>query len=184
MSFYDYCLNELKLKCCSELVPLMELAQHCGWWAPYKGYVILQDRPCAIHRNEENRLHNESGMAVEYRDGWGVHALNGVRVPDWLVETKSGDLDPHKLTNIDNAQVRAEFVRKVGIDRCWYKLAQVVDKSGDYELGLIEKKPYLKMLNPSVPELWHVEGVHPSCDSVLSALRWRNGTDEVPVQLT
>ena len=184
LSSYDYCLHELELRELSKISPLTELALYCGWWAPYKGYAILQDRPYELHRDDKNRLHNKAGMAIKYRDGWGVYALNGVRVPEWLVLSRSEDLDPHKLTTINNAQVRAEFIRKIGIDRCWYKLAQVIDTRGHYELGLIEGRPYLKMLNPSVPELWHVEGVHPSCKSVSSSLLWRNGTNQVPIQLT
>ena len=32
---------------------------------------------------------------------------------------------------------------------------------------------YLRMHNPSVPELWHVEGVAWECQTVEQALRWR-----------
>ena len=85
--------------------------------------------------------------------------------------------------------MRREFVRKVGIDRICYKLqAKCLDKQGAYELLVLDlgeglRRPYLKMVNPSLGT-WHVEGVHPSCKTVSDALTWRNGTDVPPSQLT
>ena len=47
--------------------------------------VILTDRPREIHRDEANRLHAEKGPALLYRDGWGIHAWHGIRIPAvWL----------------------------------------------------------------------------------------------------
>ena len=94
-----------------------------------------------------------------------------------------------ELLKIDNAEVRREFVRKVGIDRVCYSLgAQCIDKVGNYELLLLDlqdgrKRPYLKMLNPSI-DTWHVEGVHPNCQTVEQALKWRNQSKLKPKQLT
>ena len=50
---------------------------------------------------------------------------------------------------------------------------------GNYRLlsvKLSEEVPdarYLKMLNPSIG-VFHLEGVHPSCDTVEKAINWRN----------
>jgi len=189
LSYYDFLLNELKINCVEPMKPFIELAKCCGWWIPYQNHVVLQHRFQEVHRNSNGDLHNEHGMSIKYRDGWGFYSLNGVTVPEWMVLKKPEDIDPKELMKIDNAQIRTEFVRKVGIDRCFYKLGKVIDKFGDYELGLLElgdgrKRPYLKMKNPSVPDLWHVEGVHPSCLTVSSALTWRNGTSERPEILT
>jgi hypothetical protein len=69
------------------LAGLQELAQCCGWWAPYKDLVILQHRPLKIDplkcRRASRQLtpgdikargcqhHDHESMAVKYRDGWG-----------------------------------------------------------------------------------------------------------------
>lgn len=187
--FYRFLGKECGLECCDQLKPLYNLSKCCGWWAPFTDFAILQDRCREIHRNDEHRLHNENGMALSFRDGWGVYCINGVRVPGWLIKTPAEELDPRMIMKIENAQIRAEFVRKVGIDRCFYKLGKVIDQEGDYELGMLElgdgrTRPYLKMKNPSVPEVWHVEGVHPDCHTVAAALSWRNGTDDTPSVLT
>jgi hypothetical protein len=119
-------------------------------------------------------------MAVKYRDGWGVHALNGVRVPEWIVMTPAEKIDCHEFSKISNAEVRREFVRKVGVERLMVKLgSKMLDKQGDYELhsiplgGRTGDWPYLKMLNPSIG-VWHVEAVSKKCDTVEKALNFRN----------
>jgi hypothetical protein len=137
------------------------------------------------------RLHNSNGMSVKFSDGWGIYSLNGVLVTKELVETPAGKLDPKILLTEKNAEVRREIVRKIGMERLIYKLgAQSIDKSGDgvyellmFDIGDNRKRPYLKMLNPSI-KTWHVEGVHPDCKTVESALNWRNQTAEKPVSLT
>lgn len=79
--------------------------------------------------------------------------------------------------------------RKIGIDAVVAKLnAQSIDQEGDYELLLLDlgddrRRPYLKMPNPSIGT-WHVEGVHPDCQTVTQALTWRNGTEVRPGVLT
>lgn len=102
---------------------------------------------------------------------------NGVIIPKWLFYKKQ--LEPKDLFKIKNAQVRAEFVKKVGIDRIIYHLGKVIDTVDNYQLVLLDlgdgrSRPFLKMENPSVPELWHVEGVHPVCQTVEDAIQYRH----------
>ena len=188
LSFYDYFI-EIGIIEGEGLRGLMELSKCCGFYSLYDDVVIFQHRPERISLRD-GVLHNEKESAIRYRGGrLEIYCLNGVRVPEWLVLTKAEELDPRRILEIENVQIRAEFVRKVGIDRVCYKLGRSVDKVGDYELILVDfgdkrDRPYLKMRNPSVEELWHVEGVHPSCVDVRSALEWRNGSSEVPVVLT
>ncbi len=66
---------------------LMDLCQSTGWFWPFQGVVIFTRRPVEVHLLE-GRLHKDGGMAVRYRDGFGVYALHGVRVPQWLAESR------------------------------------------------------------------------------------------------
>jgi hypothetical protein len=88
----------------------------CGWWLPYRNLLVLSDRPREIHRDARGRLHRENGMALSYRDGWGLWALNGVAVTEQIV------MRPETLTaaEIDaerNADVRAVMVERYGYRR-------------------------------------------------------------------
>jgi len=158
----------------------MRLAEVAGWWWPFKTTCILTPRPSALNRNSNGQLHADDKPAIEYTNAWSIWALNGVRVPGWLAREPSETIDPRKLTSLDNAEVRREFVRKIGIDRICYKLgAKVADKLGSYELlrlavGEGRTWTYLKMLNPSIGT-WHVEGVPNEINTVQEALNWRNG---------
>ena len=159
-----------------------------GYVYPLRDVVVVSGRPTEIHRNGHGLHRDGGGMALSYADGWGFYALNGVQVPNWLATNRAETIAPKRLLEIGNAEVRREFVRKVGIDRICYKLgAQTLDKSGDYELltldlGDGEHRPYLKMLNPSIGT-WHVEGVARECRTVEHALKFRKpeAMRQVPV---
>lgn len=146
-------------------------------------------RPRAVHRNAAGDLHNEKGLAIEWADGYGEFALNGVWVDEKLVLTPAEKLDAGMVLKEQNAEVRREIVRKIGIERVMQKLgAEVIDKDGDYELVLLDlkdgrKREYLRMKNPSIG-VTHVEGVKPGIKTVRQALAWRNGIDTAPAVLT
>ena len=164
---------------------LAESSAGC-WWAN-KDFVMVSDRPEHISL-VNGQLHSEKYLAIKWRDGWGLWMLNGVRVPEWLVMTPERDLDPAVLTKIDNAEVRREFVRKVGAERIVSALSPgAIDKASyrtkdgrehPYELHRLnvggDEWSYLRMLNPSVG-LVHFEGVPNECRTVQEALNFRNG---------
>jgi hypothetical protein len=178
---------------CPESAPqferLLRMARYGWWWTPFPDVAILQRPPCELHLNAAGAVHRDGGPAVRYRDGFAVWMLNGVRVPRWLAETRDTQIDPRRILDIRNVDVRREFVRKVGADRLCYSLNAVcLDRQGNYELlnldlGDGRVRPYLKMLNPSIGT-WHVEGVAPGCRTVAQALAWRNLTAEPPEVLT
>ena len=127
-------------------------------------------------------------MALKYSDGYGLWCLNGVRVSKEIVETSSEKLDPQLLLQEENAEIRREIVRKIGIERVCQKLnAKCIDKLGNYELLLLNlgdrDRPYLKMINPSI-SCYHIEGIAPRIKTVKEALNWRNQTEEEPLILT
>ena len=156
------------------------------WLTPAE--VIAVPRPTL--RFEGRVLHSADGPAVSWPGGEGYYFLHGVEVVRQVVETPAPQLDPRLVLFERNAQVRAEIVRKVGVERVCAALgARCVDRSGDYELLMLDlrdgrERPFLKMRNPSVPGVYHIEGVAPGCKTVAEALAWRNQTDEPPSVLT
>ena len=139
---------------------------------------------------KEARLHKDGGPAFLSRDGWAMWYLNGVEVPQWLAEKREEEIAPGEFAKIQNAEVRREFVRKVGVERIAMACgAESLDKHGDYELLMVDlqgetgKWPYLKMLNPSI-QTWHLECVARECKTVQEALNWRNQSQLQPTILT
>jgi len=170
----------------------LTIMRSCGWWWPWSNLVIISERPEWISYGGEGQktgFHCEHGPAIRFRDGFALWRLNGIPVDREVVETPADRLDPRIIFTEENADVRREIVRKIGIDRvCAALVSEVLDSTGAYELvnlnlGDGRTRPYLKMLNPSTGT-WHLEGVPPDVTTVSAALRWRNRTDEPPQVLT
>jgi hypothetical protein len=186
IGFYDFfkraCLLEAQTE---KLTGLTEITESAGWFLPHEHICWITERHRRVCRNGRGQLHSHDGMAVEYPDGWGVWAWNGVRVNEQIILSPDS-LTPDQIAKESNAQIRQVMVERVGIERvCQLFNAQSIDKHGTYELLVLDlgdgrKRPYLKMLNPSIG-VWHVEGVHPSCDTVRKALNFRNGLTEAEV---
>jgi len=158
----------------------------CNVW----GDTILVSRNPIEINSKGNKLHKDGGMSVRFADNWGLWHLNNVNVPRWLAEQNEHDIDPAKFSKLKNAEIRREFIYKVGIERIVKSMgAKSLDKQGDYELLLVDLKgttgewPYLKMLNPSIGT-WHMECVPQNIKTVRQALNWRNRSELIPEQLT
>ena len=191
LGFYDYFYNELNLKSqTKKLNGLWLIAKNANWFLPHKNICWISERH-DICKLKDGKIHSINSPAIHYLDGFEIYALNGVRLPKEIVMTPAEKIDPKIILTEKNAEIRRELVRKIGIERVIYKLgAKSLDKSGDgiYELlsinlGDERYRPYLKMRNPSI-QTWHIEGVAPNIRTVEEALKWRNQSEEKPIQLT
>jgi hypothetical protein len=101
-----------------------------GWWWPHHGIAILTDRPTAIARDGQARLHCETGPALAYADGYGLWSWHGTRVPQDLIET---GWDTTRILREENAEVRRCAIERLGWDRFVADagLAQVGDTCPD-----------------------------------------------------
>lgn len=157
----------------------------------FRRLAMISRRPKRVRFDGSGRLHADGEAAIEWRDGWKLFYLNGVRVPEEVAVTPSVELDPGVILREGNVEVRREIVRKIGVERLIQKLGgKVVDSWRGYELitldipGMGIKPTYLKMKNPSIGT-YHVEGVPPRITSCKEALSWRvGGLKWNPKQLT
>jgi len=191
LAFFDF-FNRIGME--NETKPLKGdflLAKSAGWALPHKNICWVSERTSEVHFNANNQIHNTKGPAIAYPDGFEIHALNGVRVPAFIVKTDANKLDPRIVLEQTNAEIRREIVRKIGVERLIQKIgAKQIDSWNGYELLKIHipnmqtDAIYLKMRNPSIGT-WHVEGVPPNIKTCQQALSWRVGGKEwQPEQLT
>ena len=132
LSFYDTFL-QFGIEECKKLEPLMKLAEVCGWWIPCDINCLFQHKPDQIHLNEQNQLHNPEGPAISYRDGFALYYVNGVEVPDYVVN------NPELITVEDiEAETNAE-VRRIKMERYRSK-----DASGLYDAEDIGYDAYIR----------------------------------------
>ena len=162
--------------------PILDAFCAGAWFLYWTDDTIYWFAKPTLHLSAARILHREDGPAV-VSDAEDLYFLNGVLVEPWLVETPADKLDPLLFAQQENAEVRREFVRKIGVERLCTKLGtQVLDRSDDgmYELHLVDLKgatgpwPYLKMRNPSIG-VYHMEAVAKECRTVKAALAFRNG---------
>lgn len=91
----------------------------------------------------------------------------------------------------NHVQRKRDLLHRVGIERCLQYLDQeVLDTYHNYQLIEIDfhpnmntkdsrfrwqrtKRRYLKMQNPSVEGMFHIEGVDPRCGTVQEAINYR-----------
>lgn len=106
-------------------------------------------------------------------------------LPKWIAKKGMDNIEPKDMFRTRNADIRREIIRILGIERICFALnAKTIDVMGEYSLILLDlkdgrRRPFLKMHNPSVPELWHVEGVHPIIKTVQDGLNYRRYGEEM-----
>ncbi len=138
LGFYQYFAEVCGLQSkVNKLTGLVGLGQTCGWWWPFANVVILTERPKRIARDEQNRLHCETGKAIEYPDGWGVYSWHGTRVPEDWIEQKN-KLNPVDILAHANIEQRRAGCEIIGWDKMLKLLdAKVVDQDVDPEIGTL-----------------------------------------------
>lgn len=206
-SFYDYMFNVVNVKIDDELYSkYMKWQETSNIWGiyPLDGVTILCRKPTEIHLNADRLLHCDGGPAMKF-DGLGdvqVFALNGIKVPKYLAETPADQIDIKMYTKEKNADVKAEFVRKVGVERLLgfgkmldtYKNYDQEENpwwwKSEYELWdlkalfpEVEKVRFLKMKNQTTG-VWHVEGISPNHDDLESAMEDRIGANAYIVSIS
>jgi hypothetical protein len=88
-----------------------DLTTSCaGIWL-HDNVLAIGDRPREIHLDDQRRPHREDGPAILYSDGWGVYAIRGHRVPDYVV------VHPERITTQAIQSEWNEAVRGIMAER-------------------------------------------------------------------
>jgi hypothetical protein len=200
-SFYDFFRSEVKIPYgeYEEKYLIWESTTKLGLIFPLENVCIVSEKPTTVSLNGVNRPHCDGGTAISYagKGDFNIYMLNGVRVPEWLAVTHSSKIPIERYTELKNADVKMEFVRKVGIERLLEKGRKIDDHTNykeewwtksEYELWDmnvffegVEYAPHLKMLNQTTG-VWHVEAVAPECTDLPSAIKWRMGGLDVDIK--
>jgi hypothetical protein len=180
LSTYAIGARQLRVESVSRWAEPIYDAFLAGCWFLYwtEDTLYWVAKPTLI-KNVKGQMHCATGPAL-LSDVKPLWFWNNVLV-DGQIILRPETLTAEQIAKEPNAQVRQVMVERVGIERvCQLFKAKTLDTQGTYQLlGLTlgdgRVRPYLKMLNPSMPGIYHVEGVHPNCTTVQQALNWRNG---------
>lgn len=175
---------EFGLEAAKRLEPLMDLAKVCGWWAPYKDFVIFQDRHSVLRRDERHLLHCEDGPAVAYRDGFTLYFWHGVNVPShWIMEKNA--LNPADILKETNVEKRRAGCEIIGWGRILEILgATLIDENENPQIGTLYeadlpdsgKERFLQVKCGTGRDF--VIPVPPETQTALDAQRWMWNDDD------
>ncbi|MFF0411245.1 DUF6745 domain-containing protein [Kitasatospora sp. NPDC004745] len=96
--------------------PLAAVAREAGWWWPYQDVALVSERPVTLHRDEAGRLDRADGPALEYADGFALHAWRGMPVPAEFL-AGLGDVTAERIRTEENAELRRVLLEHYGYDR-------------------------------------------------------------------
>ena len=104
--------------------------------------------PRPVLHIQGDALHCDYGPAAYWPNGKAYWFLNGVQMSREIVETPAQTLDPKLILKEQNAEIRREIVRKIGIERvCSGLNAKVVDR----KMITLPDKQYLATAEDDVP---------------------------------
>ena len=155
LGFYAFFAEVCDLESCNRLRGLFKLAES-GWWWPFGGAVILTERPAVLRRDAQGRLHSDDGPAMQYPDGWSIHAVHGVRVSSDIIEHPSS-ITVERIANESNAEVRRVMIERYRTARYLLDAGAEIIARDDYgvlyrhEIKLDEPIMMVRVLN-TTPE--------------------------------
>ena len=161
------------------------LAKNAGWIYTFESICFICDRPSEIHRDTDGRLHNPAGMAMKFRDGYGLYAWHGVRIPANVIEAP----DSVSLSDVlqeRNAEVRRAMMEALGEERLFNGIQPVqTDSYGElYRLSIDGDENYVAVrvlnstLEPDGSRKVYWLRVPPHMQSAHQAVAWTFGMSE------
>ncbi|MFD3592911.1 DUF6745 domain-containing protein [Nocardia sp. NPDC058640] len=124
LAFYD-AVERLGIDLGGLFDDVVRVVRNAGWWWPMDGGLILTERPTVISRDDAGRLHNATGPAVAYPDGFTVWAWHGTLVPEYAI---TADWDVERILREYNVEVRRCAIERMG----WHAF---IEESGMSPVG-------------------------------------------------
>ena len=189
LAFYAFSRDVLGVKYDAEksrhLNLWLEIAQSCCWWFPYDGVVLMSDRPESISWESDRkppRLHNATGPALKFRDGWSLYCWHGITVDRKIIEEPES-ITVAQINKEQNAEIRRCLIERYGDGRYLEDAgAKVIDQHPKFGKLLEIERPgdeplaRVRVLN-STPEpdgttkIYYLK-VPPGMKSVVDAIGW------------
>lgn len=186
LSFYAYFKNETEVKGLDSVQPLIDLLGKCSFILPYENVCFVSQNLSQISM-VNGFLHNTTGPAWSYEDGFCGYSLQGIAVPKFVIDCINGANHYEDVLKIQNVEQRLVAVRHIGIQHFMREFkGREIDQFGiiqadgrpEYVLHEVtiagEKEKLLEMKNPSEDKR-HYEFVPPTVKSAQEAYVSRFG---------
>lgn len=90
-----------------------QIGKNAYWAFIYDYFAVLVERPNRLERDQLGRLHNPTGAAMSWADGFSIYCWHGVRVPSDLIET---GWDYNRILQEKNTEIRRCAIERLGWD--------------------------------------------------------------------
>ena len=119
---------------------VLALSREASWWWVFDKVAIVTYRPLMLLLDSEDRLHNNSGPAIEYNDSWCIYARVGKFIPERVVHFahRKNLLEIEREQNIE---VRRHLIEIYGVEQ-YLKDAEAV-KIDEDSCGVLYRKDFL-----------------------------------------
>jgi len=152
----------------------------------FNTHCICCEMPIEIHRNNEFLLHNPEGMAIKWKDGYGLYFWRGVAVEEKIIMHPES-ITKEEILQVDNAEVRRCHREILGANRYYDIISDgkgltVVDEDTDnqgytmklYETTLKDKVinkvvQFLEVIDPSTGRVYNIYPTKDGCTNVWDA---------------
>jgi len=95
---------------------LLDLVNAAHDYAPFENICLVSRKPKTVSINAAHALHNETGPALEYEDGYAVYAVDGIIIPPWIIEHPER-ISIERITREENTEIRRIQLKKFGEER-------------------------------------------------------------------
>lgn len=83
VAFYDFIVSELPVEKDALIDIVKRIVTNCGVYWTFEDVVVMTEKPTFIGF-KDNKLHNDNGPAIAYKDGSGVFSSEGTPYPSLL----------------------------------------------------------------------------------------------------
>lgn len=189
VSFFDYFQRIGVLERDDEEFNVIKDFMRSGVWATvmFENLVICVARPRLVKTDDRGNLHNDTGAAIAFEDGYEEYAWHGTFVDENII-MRPTEIKREEILAEKNSEVSRAIAERLGWDE-YMKRAEtfLVDKWFDaskslhYELWDFKKRFELtpRLLKMESPELHdgtrpsYVEPVHPGLKTCQAARKWQ-----------
>ena len=151
--FTDVCGLELNEDIAERAEAYRKICESVNYIWANRDFVMVCDRPKTIQRDSVGRLHSLTGKAIEYKDGWGLYMIHGIRFAEqeWIDFT-SGKMTAIEIMCEKNQDKKRAMILAYGNEKVIKelkanKLAEEIDSCGNpmriWEITRKEDEPLL-----------------------------------------
>jgi hypothetical protein len=168
------------------------IAKSTHGFLAFDGICFVSDRPTRLTVDDQGRLHNESGAALQYADSYSFYSWHGVTI-DWdkayIIEHPE-QITTELIEAEANAEVRRVMIERYGQDR--FIIDSKAQKIHEDDFGVLYEKELkddpepmvmVKVVNATAEPTGEYKDywirVDPKCRTAKQAVAWSfNKTEE------